>query len=517
MPANQLLRPLLKNSALMALSGVAGALVVVLSVPIIIARLGPDGYGVWECLLAVSSTAMIFQTAINGTLLWGMSVSCGADDKHESRRLVRLGTGVTLLLVVLCVPSLWVFRNSIVAGLSVPEQWIGEARWLLPQIVMVMLLGGVNQALLALIAGYQRAGLAALIQALGLIVTNGTIIGILLSGGGLNALLSGMLAGFGVTLLASYAVATSICGRIALWPAWPSPHEFTVLMPFAGLLLLSNLTLLLRDHADKLILASMGTVTEAGYFAIAQRFSLLIMQVGGTVCLPLTAAVGSLYAVQNWASIRELYTQVSTWLAAGVGLLAFFVCTMREPLFVLWLGEDHPQSHVYLVLLLLGVTSGLVFTGAGVALAKGIGRPGLETAYAVITLIFILITKPTLVAICGVEGCVLSSALSWCLGAICFVLILHSRINLPREILARSSGIFLVTIVLTTIAWKVTSNFSFSTTGRLEAALQLLIVGLPLAITYVALLSLFRLIPSPTSMLASLRGGSEIVVKEATA
>ena len=501
----------------MALSGAVGAFVLILSVPIIVARLGPEGYGVWECMLAVSSTAMVFQAAINGTLLWRISLNCGFQNASECRRLVSMGVGATILLIVVFVPTVWFWRNSIVSGLNVPEQWIAQTRWLLPQIVLLMLLGGVNQALLALIAGYQKAGLAALIQSLGLVVTHVTAIGVLLAGGNLNALLWGMIAGFFVVLLVSYAVATALCGRLPLWPSMPSSQDLVVLAPFVGLLILSNLTLVLRDHIDKLLLASWGSPAEAGNFAIAQRFSLVVMQVGGTVCLPLTAAVGSLYAVQNWNAIRHLYAQVSTWLVISTGLLGFLICTLREPLFVLWLGADQPQAQGYLVVLLFGGTSALVFSGAGVALAKGVGRPGLETAYTVVTCVLILITKPALIAVLGAGGCVISSALSWCLGAIYFLFMLHRRLDLPREIIARSGGIFLLTVVVSTIGWILTSRFSLSASGRLEAALLLVVAGLPLVACYLGVLTLFRLIPTPFRLFSILREPQVAVLKETSA
>jgi O-antigen/teichoic acid export membrane protein len=328
---------------------------------------------------------------------------------------------------------------------------------------------------------------------------------LLLAGGSLNALLWGMIAGFSAILVISYVTASSLCGRVCLWPLWPGRQDLAVLAPFAGLLLLSNLTLVLRDNTDKILLASLGSPTMAGQFAIAQRFSSIIMQMGWTVCLPLTASVGSLYAARNWTAIRQLYSHVSTWLVVATGLAGFLICTLREPLLVLWLGEDQPQAHGYLVMLVFGVTSALAFTGAGVALVKGVGRPGLETAYMVITLALIVITKPLLIAVLGAVGCVISSAASWCLGGICFLFMLHRRLDLPREILTRSIGIFLVTIAASAISWALTSRHPMSSSGRPEAAMLLTAAMLPLVACYLGLLSLFRLIPTPLSMIAALR------------
>lgn len=511
MPTHSLLRPLLKNSILMALSSAVGALVIIVSVPIVVDRLGPEGYGVWECMLAVSSAAMVFQAAINGTLIWRISMTCGVHDADASRRLVRLGIGSTLALVGLFVPAVWLGRYAIITALQVPESWAADTEWLLPQIVFLMLIGGVNQAVLALVAGYQRAGLAALIQCLGLVATHTTAIGVLLAGGGLNALLWGMAAGFTATLLVSYLTAARLCGRISLIPLWPSLDDFRVLAPFAGLLLLSNLTLVLRDNTDKLILAAEGSPAMTGYFAMSQRLSSLVMQVGWTVCLPLTAAVGSLYAVQNWAAIRRLYEQVNLWLVVASGLVGFLICTLRAPLFVLWLGADQPQAHGYLALLLFGVAAALTFTGAGVALAKGIGRPGLETAYMVVTLVLILVTKPLFVSAFGALGSVASSSASWCLGAAYFGIMLQRRLELPRLVLIRSASIFALSVAMSAVAWLITMRHPLPVAGRWEAAIVLVAMTVPLAACHLGLLFVCRLIPAPTHVIAALRSPHAVV------
>lgn len=53
MPTYSLLR-LVKNSVLIAVSSEVGAVsVIIVSVPIVVDCLGPEGYGVWECILAV--------------------------------------------------------------------------------------------------------------------------------------------------------------------------------------------------------------------------------------------------------------------------------------------------------------------------------------------------------------------------------------------------------------------------------------------------------------------------------
>ncbi len=494
--ADHLARNLLRNSALMVLSRVVGALTLIISVPFIIAFLGTDGFGVWESMLAVSGTAMVFQKVVSGTILWRIAVSYGKQDSIESQQLVRVGISATLMLIVAFVPLIVVFRDPILSGLQITGGWLGSARWQLPSIVGIMLLGGINEALLAVVIGYQRAGIASLILSLDLLVTNITSIAILALGGNLDSLFFGLLAGFAVKLLILYPLARSLCGRINLLPALPSWADVTVLGPFAGMLLLSNMTLLFRDQMDKIILAALASPTKVGYFAIAQRVSSVIMHISAVFTIPLAAAIAAQYARNDWNGVRMLYKKIGTCIMAGAGLATFLVCTLHEPLFVFWLGKPLPEAYGYLAMILMGLTSAVIFTGAGVALAKGIGRPGLETTYLLVTLVLVVLLKLPLILIFGADGSVAASAVSWCLGAAFFLFLLHRKIDLPRVMIVRAVGIALVTALLSAIGWWTSREFSCPPT-RLTAATVVFALAPLLGAGYIGVLAAFSLVKLP--------------------
>jgi len=205
-------RRLLKNSALMVLARCAGILTLIISVPFVIAHLGAEGYGVWESMLAIAGIGLISQTVVRGTILWRISASYGARDPEQTRRMVRIGVGVTLTMVAVFLPVVWVIRDSLVVQLQIPNRWSGDAQWILPSIVGVVLLGGINQTLFAVVTGYQRAGFAALVQSGGLVATHLGAVALLFAGFGLKAMLLGYVAGFSMMFALLYLVATSLCG-----------------------------------------------------------------------------------------------------------------------------------------------------------------------------------------------------------------------------------------------------------------------------------------------------------------
>ncbi len=495
--ADRLSRQLFKNSGLMVVSRCFSMVALLVTVPVILATLGKDGYGVWESLLAITGIAMVLQSVVSGTILWQISTSYGVGNHLQTRRLVRIGIGTTLWMLALFAPLAWWSGETFTTSLQVPLRWCDDIRWIFPALVGVLLLGGINQSLLSVLSGYQKSGIASLIQSAGLLATNVIAASILLLGGGLEAMFLGYLVGFAVMFAVAYPCACSCCGRIRLLPAWPSRKEWSRLAPYAGLLLLSNLTFIFSDHTDKLILASFDSQTATGYFGMAQRLTALVLQACMVFYLPFTAAVGALHARNDWAGIRNLYVKLGMWMGAIAGLVGFLVSTLRTPLFMLWLGRDQPEAHGFLALLLLGGTSAVIFSGAGVALAKGIGRPGLETTYTMLTLALILFSKPLLMIVGGPFGAVASSAVSWSIGAFFLLLILHRQIDLPHQAMRQAIGFFLVTLILSGIGWWATSDLEQTLgndTNRWGAGLFLLIAVPLLTIGYLGILTATRLI-----------------------
>lgn len=501
-PAEHIGRQLLTNSILMILARCAGILTLIISVPFVIAHLGAAGYGVWESMLAIAGIGLVLQTVVRGTMLWRISASYGAHDPEQTRRMVRIGVGVTLTMVAVFLPLVWVIRDSLVVQLQIPNRWSGDAQWILPSIVGVVLLGGINQTLFAVVTGYQRAGFAALVQSGGLVATHLGAVALLSAGFGLKAMLLGYVAGFSMMFALLYLVATSLCGRISLLPMLPKGKDFALLAPFAGLLLLSNLSLILRDQTDKIVLASMASPEVTGYFSMAQRLSAVVMQAHIVLLAPFTAAVGALNARDDWDGIRRLHSNVGSWMSVLAGMAGFLICTLREPLFILWLGEKHPETHAFLALLLFGVSSAIILAGAAVPLAKGVGRPGLETIYALLTLMLTLASKPLLIIAFGPIGSVASSAGAWCLGSLFMLFLVQRKLNLSAKVIWRNVCILLVSLVMSVIGWLLTRDVPVPA-GRVLVAMVILGVGTVLAAVYLGVLMALRLVRLPLSRKAS--------------
>ena len=424
-------RSLAQNTALIAACRVATAVSALVLIPVVVGTLGVAGYGTWEAIVAVASLTLMFQGAISSTAIWQASTAFGAGRPEDVHRAARIGITATLLVLAVIAPAVWVWRDSIVEFLNVGAALRPAAAAVLPGLVAVMILGGITESLSAVVTAHQRAGLASITSAAGLLGNYATVIVALQHGYGLNSLLAGYTANLLIQGAGLYFVVSRLSGPLPMLPIVPTAAELQALGSYYGLILLGFVSSALRDQTDKIVLASMASPVWVGYYAIASRLAGVVIEVSRFFYVPTMAAIASLNAAGDWSAIQRVFSRMMTAGALATGAVAVTVASHYDRLLVLWMGE-YPAPVVPIVLLLLaGNTAAVVLTGAGTSLCRAVGRVGIETTYVVVNLVANLILTVLLVLLVGPIGTVVASAFTWGASAIVFLVVLHRRLDLP--------------------------------------------------------------------------------------
>jgi O-antigen/teichoic acid export membrane protein len=426
-------RGLFINSAGIFLSRVLTTLVTFIYIPIVVGKLGMAGFGTWESIIAVSLLCNIFQGTVSGTVLWLISNAYGSGDIENVRRHARMAVSVSLILFALITPLAWIGRFQLVRLFKVPLEFAPTAAWIFPCVVGLMLLGTINEVLVALIGGFQRAGLAVFLQAVSVIAYNAIVIVCLALGFGFRSLLVGYSAGFFISGAALCLAARRILGPFSLVPLWPTRAVLTKIAPYAGFMLLGTLSVAFRDQADKIILSSVASPVWTGYYGIASRLAGLVTLACTFFYVPTIAASGALFANDDVPGIHRVYNDVITATSFLVGLVVVIVAGLHDRLIFLWMGKPIPEAGGILYLLLIGHTAAVILTGTGSSVCKGMGIVRIETVYIVIGLVLNILLKITLIPLFGAVGTVASSAISWGCSSLVFVVLLHKQTQLPRS------------------------------------------------------------------------------------
>jgi O-antigen/teichoic acid export membrane protein len=484
----------LKNSFGIFLSRLIIIAVSLVSVPIVISYLGIAGYGVWESIIAVSVLCNIAQMTVSGTLLWKVSGAFGAHDYQAAFHYVRVGIFASLLLFSIFTPIAWFSRHFLVALFHVPQQFISSAEVILPLVVALMLLGSINEVIAALLSGFQRSGVANLIQSVSTACNYSVVIISLLTGFGFWSLLLGFATAFLVSLGALFGVARYFCGPVSLVPQVPSVALIRSVRGYSGFMLFHSLVAGFRDQSDRIILAAVASPIWTGYFGIAARLTSPIWMVCQFLYVPLIAASGALAAGGDWAGLRRLYAHSSLMLSVTVGFMSVTIAALPSQLITLWLRRSMPEAVPIIYLLLLGSVVAIVLSGVGTAMFKGIGMVRMEAYYLLAGVMINLLLKVVLIPTAGALGTVIASTTSMTLSSIGFVILMHKRVKqLPWSsslTAAKTLGAVICTIIVARILFPSLGPEA----NRMDALLSLCLLVPLVAITYFLFLLILKVV-----------------------
>jgi O-antigen/teichoic acid export membrane protein len=463
------------------------------TVPVVLSRLGLGGYGGWEAMMAIAALVMVFQTTISGTLVWRMSGAYGNGDLGGIRRLTGVGIAVVIGMFALITPFVWAMRFQLVALANIPPLYRDAAVWVIPILVSQTTLGALGETFAAVLIAHQRAGITTLIQTAALMANSAFVIFGLLNGWQLWSLLLGNTAGVFLGIAGQYLAVSRICGMSSLRPCLPSWDEAKPLAKFAGFLALGQISIALRDQTDKLVLANVGNTLWTAWFGLASRLANLVLVICSFFYVPMISAVAVLAAQDDWVGVRRLYSNTMIVMPVLTGALVVAVASSYDRLLLFWVGRSIPQVGPILFILLTGNITAVVLAGAGSSLCKGIGRVSLETNYILLCVVANVVLKLTLTPWLGPIGTVLSSAGSWALGSILFAIILHQAVELPNTVLRAAAMI--PTAAVAVVITRTVAGFMAPSTTRWDAALAAAGIGLGSIALYSMLLVATGILP----------------------
>jgi O-antigen/teichoic acid export membrane protein len=486
-------RQLFINSGLLGLSRILSTCTSLVTVPVILSRLGLGGYGSWETMMAIAALVMVFQTTINGTLVWKMSGAYGSRDLDGIRRLMGVGIGVVMSMFALITPFVWIMRYDLVGLSNIPSMYRNTALWVIPILVSQTTVGALGETFSAVLTAYQRAGITTLIQTAALMANSAFVIIGLLHGWQIWSLLLGNTVGVILGIAGQYVAVVMICHISSLRPHMPSWGEAKPLIKFAGFLAIGQISMALRDSTDKFVLASVGNTIWTAWFGLASRLASLTLMVCSFFYVPLISAIAALSARNDWAGVRRLYANTMILMPFLAGTFVVLVASTYDRLLMMWIGQSIPQVGPILFILLAGNIIAIVLTGVGSSLCKGIGKVSIETNYIIICVVANIVLKFVLTPRLGPIGTVVASASSWALGSIFFVILMHRAVELPNTVI-RAAAMLPVMLISIMVSRRLTVFVPASTT-RWNAAVATAGIGLFSVALFSTLLVVTRIFP----------------------
>jgi O-antigen/teichoic acid export membrane protein len=387
--------------------------------PLLLSRLGLDRFGIWSLALVVLATLSAFDGGVSASLTRFFATYAARADRAATGRLL-LGSLLLFLLLGLGLTlAVWPIAPAIVGLPDIPERLHGEAvvvlRWL-PPVTALALMAASASALLE--GNGQFRALAATIWASSGAFAVAVIV-LVQPGAHLRALMVAAGVRYVVQIVVGLVFAArNVSIRRPLLPSRATMREFR---RYASWMQLTALTGFVTVQMDAFVIAAVLPIRNVGLYSIGMQAATAARSVPLYAFAPLLTRLTTTFRRGGReAAAAEFERLESRWLPAVLAYGAVAVAAIGFSVPV-WLGNDYVLSGVVATILLAGYVVHVGLTGVRSCYARAVGRPGLETRYALVwTVGNAVLTIPFAIA-AGVVGVVTATAVTALMASLYFV------------------------------------------------------------------------------------------------
>jgi O-antigen/teichoic acid export membrane protein len=327
------------------------ALVYLLTYPLLVRYLGPEGFGLWALFGIVGQYMALGDLGLSSAVM-----KLVAEPRNESTYEVSwlAGTASVLLMCAagVIVTSIWLLQEQILSVLRIGSLLEGDARMLLLGTACTLGLVLLGNLYSAVLSGFHRMDIANLIQAGGVSLT---ALGILLTVR-MNYGLAGLLLTSATVALAQWVASLCVVAKITgiPWKVLPAFHweVFRRLTRFGGYLYGASLSSMLLEPSLKIILGRYGSLAMVGNFELALRIILQLRSLFHAMLMPMLPAGSGLGT--DLRQVRRLFVRSMRllWITATPAFL--LLAGLSNTLVPLWLGREIPIVSKAITMLAIG-------------------------------------------------------------------------------------------------------------------------------------------------------------------
>jgi O-antigen/teichoic acid export membrane protein len=389
--------------------------------PLMLARLGPDRFGLWALLSVVSGLYLSVDFGLSGALTRFVAEFRATGDTRALRGTSTLAALMYAAITLAFAIALVALRGPLLDLMRVPAGLRPEAE---------------RAWLAAVMAGIHRLDVWNGISAGVTLLQLGAIAAALVLGRGLVALMLASGASYAVGTIVGWIVIRRLAPDVGFGALPAPPGLFRRLARFGGALQVINLAVLAQLQLEKILFGVFLSLGAVGQYEFGFRLALGLWAIPQVMIPPLLPASAHLDATGDLERLRRLYRRASRYLLAIAFPLAAGIVALAPAAFVAWLGPGHRDAA--LCAAGLSVMMGVVaVTWAGSIFVRGMGRPGVEARYQVVAVATHVALALVLVPRFGVAGGMLALSVSGLVGALVFIVSFHRLFREPLGRFAR--------------------------------------------------------------------------------
>jgi O-antigen/teichoic acid export membrane protein len=399
--------------------------------PLILHRIGVEGYGTWAVFLAINGLTSLADLGLVGTLSKFVAEYYARQDFDALARLMGSGLALFLLLDLVIGVAVWCASQLLVARLfrggTTPN---AELVLLLRCFLIVIAANILSQLFASVTSGLQRLDLTHMVSAANVIM-NAVFGGVLLLRGvGLRGLVYGYVGSAILTIGVYLILVRKLLPQVPLNPLRVDRTEARKMFGYSVRLYITQAAVVVHNQVEKVFLALLVGVASVGWYDIASDVALKMRGIIGLILSPVFPAASELNALGDQSRMKELYYRSHKYLAlVGVPVVCY-VAAVSNRFVALWLGP-HLKMIALPLSILLAVNFFNLTSGPGFMIFAGSGnlRPGVQSAILAIVLNVIL--SLGLIYKFGFAGAVMGTAGALIIASAYFMAVFHRQSGYP--------------------------------------------------------------------------------------
>jgi len=414
-------RKVLRNTAWNYLGLLFNIAVRLAVLPFVVHRLGNDAFGIYSIVSVVIGYASLLEFGI-GTSLSKFVAELGAR-KEFARLNAMIGTAIVMYLVLGvtgCAVLILLTGTFVHTVFNIPVDLVEAAKIVFIISACAFTVSFVIGIYGNIIHGLQRHDIFNKILIFMSALRNiGGVVVLWLGYGLVEFVAYQALSGIaGISAMAFFA--KRLLPQISMIPRQFDWGAVRTITNFSFAVFINQISSKFMGTLDKIIVGIFLPVSQVTIYSIGVTVVLLLWRIPAMVTSALTPASSELDALQRPEAIQTMVRRGMKYTSV-LGAAIFLVSgVLAEPLIRVWMGEGYEQSARVLQILLVGFSM-LVVIAPNLQVMVGIGRPYINTIYAVAQIALNLTLGPLLVWKFGIYGAACGASCAFSLGGAVFI------------------------------------------------------------------------------------------------
>ena len=381
--------------------------------PVILTYITLEEYGIWSLTFMLIGYLGMGAFGVSNVYIRYVAAYTASGEQHRIGDLLSTGLLLVTAFGICCLVVIWISLPALLSSLSVPEESMNTAFWLVFGTVVIFMLELSIGAFAYVLTGLQRIVLHNRIWVTSFLLETALVIAFLVAGVGIM----GLLYAFALRYLFSISASVWACFRavpgLRLSPAGVNREHLGLFLRFGGVLQLSGLLGMFLRSVDRIIAGTFINVAAVGLFDVAQKFPIMWTSIPSSMNAALLPAATQMHTEGRQTDFENLYLSSIRQINLLTGFVMGFMAAFSTPLITGWLGPNPDFALAPFILACFTLPYQLnVSTGPASSAFRAKGTPQCELIYPAIQIALVAIFIVSGFTFFGANVFVIAAAIS---------------------------------------------------------------------------------------------------------